>query len=288
MNYKDKKHIAIIHPSGKNRIDDKRKLERIQNIKNLGFDVTEILPNQVSYDGVTAAPIMERAAQLGYALTMRRFNILIAARGGMGCTEIIPFLENILPPVIPEKTLIGFSDISFIGVYLSLRYPNFRYIHGQNAFSPNFFNGPMIDQKCLIELLNDIENEYTFPVKIYNNINKFSKANMAGVCVPLNLSLAESLASLKYIEFPKNNILFIEECNEHLYRIIRKLDALINSELIKNTKAIVLGNFSDCLDSNEKPLNREFLIQIISKKLNIPVIDFPLFGHDEFRFPLVM
>uniref|UniRef100_UPI0037C52868 Mur ligase family protein n=1 Tax=Silvanigrella sp. TaxID=2024976 RepID=UPI0037C52868 len=288
MNFKEKKHIAIIHPSGRNRVDDKKKLERIQKIKNLGFDVTEILPNQISYDGVTAAPIMERAAQLGYALTMRKFNILIAARGGMGCTEIIPFLENILPPVIPEKTLIGFSDISFIGVYLSLRYPNFRYIHGQNAFSPNFFNGPMLDQKCLIELLNDTENEYTFPVKIYNNIDKFSKSNMDGVCIPLNLSLAESLASLKYIEFPKNNILFIEECNEHLYRIIRKIDALINSELIKNTKAIVLGNFSDCLDSNEKSLNREFLIDIISKKLNLPIIDFPLFGHDEFRFPLVM
>ena len=288
MAEKGKKHIAIIHPAGKNRVDEKKKQERINKIKELGFDVSEIQPNQNSFDAVTAGPVMERAAQLGYALTMRKFHILFAARGGMGCTEMIPFLENILPPVIPDKTLVGFSDISFIGVYLSLRFPNFRYIHGQNAFSPNLFNGPMLDQKCLFDLLNNIENEFSFPVKIYSNIDNSNKTTLEGVCVPLNLSLAESIATLRYLELPKNNFLFIEECNEHLYRILRKIDSLINSNLLKDTKAIVLGNFSDCIDSSERPLNREFLINIISKKTNLPIIDFPLFGHDEFRFPLVM
>ena len=287
MNEISKRHIAIIHPSGKNRLGLKDKDDRINKIKERGFEVTEIQPNQSSFDGVTAAPVMERATLLSYALTMRKFHILFAARGGMGCTELIPFLENILPPVIPDKTLVGFSDISFLGVYLALRYPNFRYIHGQTAFSPNFFSGPMIDQRCLFELLENKETEYKFPAKVYSNLNKIKK-NIEGICVPLNLSLAESLSTLGYLKFPKNTILFIEECNEHLYRIIRKLDALINSRLIENTSAIVLGSFTDCLDANEKILNRELLAKVIAKKTNLPVIDLPIFGHDEFRFPLVM
>lgn len=287
MNAKLKHHIAIIHPSGKSRIGMADKEERINKFRDLGFDVTEVLPTQSSIDGVTAAPVMERVAQLGYALTMRKFYVLFAARGGMGCTEMIPFLENILPPVIPDKIMVGFSDISFLGVYLSLRYPNFKFIHGQTAYSSNLFTGPMLDQKCLFELLNGIELDYQFPTKIYSNLNKIIK-NIEGVCIPLNLSLAESLASLSYLKLPKNNILFLEECNEHLYRIIRKFDALINAKFFENTSAIVLGSFSGCLDNNERSLNREFLLKIIAKKVNIPIFDLPIFGHDEFRFPLVM
>ncbi|APJ03062.1 Mur ligase family protein [Silvanigrella aquatica] len=282
-----KPHIAIIHPSGRLKISDKEKEERIQKLKGLGFDLTEILPQQNSVDGVTSAPVLERASQLSYALTMRKFPLLFAARGGMGCTELVPFLENMLPPVIPDKTLVGFSDISFLGAYLSLRYPNFKYIHGQNAYAQNLFTGSERDQKCLFELLNNVENDYSFHGTLFPQLSDIHK-KIEGVCVPLNLSLAESLCTINYLKFPKNNILFLEECNEHLFRILRKFDALINSGFMSASKAIVLGSFSGCFDAQEKPLKREDLAKIIAQKTNLPVIDLPIFGHDENRFPLVM
>lgn len=282
-----KKNIAIIHPSGKNRLDTSIKNERISQISALGYNVTEILPQQSSLDKVTAAPVLERACLLSYALTMRKFEILFAARGGMGCTELVPFLENLLPPVIPDKILVGFSDISFLGVYLGLRYPNLKYIHGQNAFSPNLFSGPILDQEALFNLLDDKICEYEFPVEVLLNYNKKIPDSFTGFCVPLNLSLAESLATIQFAKLPQNNFLFLEECNEHLYRILRKFDALINSGMLKNTRAIVVGNFSGCLDAQEKPLERDILLNIIAKKTNIPIIDFPFFGHDEYRFPIL-
>nr|BFD33003.1 hypothetical protein GTC16762_26210 [Pigmentibacter ruber] len=282
------KHIAIIHPAGKNRLSDEKRNQRIEKFRNLGYLVTEILPQQNSLDGVTAAPILERACLLGYALTMRKFDILFAARGGMGCTELIPYLENLLPPVISDKVLVGFSDISFLGVYLALRFPNFKYIHGQNAYSPNLFSGPMLDQKALFDLLNNKPDLYTFPVEIIFNQNKGIKSEIIGKCIPLNLSLAESITALQYLNFPDDNIIFLEECNEHLYRILRKFDSLINSNYLSKTKAIVIGNFSDCLDPSDKPLSRELLLNLLAKKTNLPIIDFPLFGHEEFRFPLLM
>lgn len=284
----EKKHIAIIHPAGKNRIELAKKNERIEKIKAQGFNVTEILPQIASVDGVTSAPIMERACLLSYALTMRKFEILFAARGGMGCTELVPFLENLLPPVIPDKILVGFSDISFLGIYLGIRYPNLKYIHGQCAYSPNLFTGPLLDQRALFDLLNDQTRQYHFPVQVIFNNNMLQDKDLVGVCVPLNLSLAESVSTVHYLNLPENNILFLEECNEHLYRILRKLDSLINSGMIQKTKAIVIGNFSDCFDAQDKPLNRDFLLNLISQKTNIPVIDFPLFGHAEFRFPIVL
>ncbi|WGL59069.1 Mur ligase family protein [Pigmentibacter sp. JX0631] len=282
------KHIAIIHPAGKNRISNEKRNERIEKIKNLGFLVTEILPQQNSLDGVTAGPVLERACLLSYALTMRKFDILFAARGGMGCTELIPYLENLLPPVISDKILVGFSDISFLGVYLGLRFPNFKYIHGQNSFSPNLLSGPMLDQKALFELLNHKPTAYNFPVDVISSKNIDISNEISGKCIPLNLSLAESVAAIQYLNLPEDNILFLEECNEHLYRILRKFDSLINSEFLAKTKAIVIGNFSDCFDPSDRPLSRELLLNILAKKTNLPVIDFPLFGHEEFRFPLLM
>ncbi|KAB8031746.1 Mur ligase family protein [Fluviispira multicolorata] len=283
----DTKHIAIVHPAGKVRINDKERLKNINKFEEMGFLITEIKPEQDSLDGCTSSPILERAMQLSHALTMRKYKIIFAAKGGVGCTELIPFLENLLPPVLPCKTLVGFSDISFLGIYLSLRYPNFRYIHGQNAFSSNLFTGPMLDQKVLFDLLNEKEAAFTFNTSFFHEKIVFKNHKINGVCIPLNLSLAESLSSLKHIELPEHNILFLEDCNEHLYRIIRKIDSLINSNFLINTKAIVLGNFTQCLDAQEKEIERSHLIKIIAHKTSLPILDLPIFGHDEYRFPLV-
>jgi UDP-N-acetylmuramate: L-alanyl-gamma-D-glutamyl-meso-diaminopimelate ligase len=290
MDFKNtqKNHIAIIHPSGKINLDIKEKETRIDTLKKMGFDVTEIEPLQESFNKITAAPVIERTTLLSYALTMRKFYILFAARGGMGCTELVPFLENILPPIIPDKILVGFSDISFLGVYLALRYPNLKYVHAQNAFSTQLFTGPQIDQDSLFDTLFNKETKYFFSTSLFSVFNKKEDFSIEGVCIPINLSLAESLSSLYYLNLPKKNILFIEECHESLYKIIRKLDSLINSNFIENTVAIVLGSFTDCLDAQKNLLHHSFIVSLFSQKTNLPIFSLPIFGHGEFNFPLVM
>lgn len=277
------KHIAIVYPAGKIKISEEQKREKISTLEALGFTVSDVKPELDSLDGCTSSPVLERATQLSFALTARKFHVLMAARGGVGTTELIPYLENLLPPVIADKTFVGFSDNSFLGVYLALRFPNLRYIHGQMAFSNNVSGEPEMDKRALVELLNDKPTTHVFPCDFLG-----TEHVVHGVCVPLNLSLAESVAAFRYLNFPENTILFVEECNEHLYRIIRKLDSIINSGLIQNVKAIVVGSFSDCLDSKEKPLDRKLLLKIFARKTKLPIYDLPIFGHDAFRFPLLM
>lgn len=304
----EKKHIAVVYPAGFIKIGQEEREKRILAFKNLGYEVTELYPKLPSDDNCTASPVLERATLLSYALTMRKFSIVLTDRGGVGTTELVPYLENLLPPVIPDKILVGFSDISFLGIYLATRFPNLTFIHAQPFFTKNSTIWQNMDLNATLDLLNNKSSTFTFPVSIipsriedkssyslYKSSHglqdvgiKSHENRIEGKCIPVNLSLAESLSACPFIELKENNILFLEDCNEYVYRIIRKIDSLINSGFIKNTKAIVLGSFNNCLDSNEKPASREFLVKLFARKTKLPIADLPIFGHEKFRFPLVM
>lgn len=284
-------HVAIIYPAGVIRTKKEEREKRIAYLESHGFQVTDLFPQLPTKDNCTSSPTLERATQLSFALTMRKFSIIMTDRGGVGTTELVPYLENLLPPVISNKILVGFSDISFLGVYLGIRYPNLKFIHGSAFISKNDGVANELDQNTLIELLQGNTKEFSFPIKITTpeiGLSSFQKTTLVGKCIPINLSLAESLAACPFLTLPENNILFLEECNEFVYRIIRKIDSLINSGILKNTQAIVLGSFNNCLDNNDVPVTREFLLQLFARKLRLPVVDLPIFGHDGFQFPLVM
>lgn len=289
-----KKHIGIVYPAGKARLSEEQKQAQVQKFEQQGFLVTEIRPEWPSPDGCTSSPVLERASQLAYALTARKFHIVMAARGGVGTTELVPFLENMLPPVLSDKTFVGFSDNSFLGCYLALRYPNMRYIHGQMAFPSLPHQENDLDRSRLLDLLQDrdVEDSFTAPV-VCSKLSalydiEMKKISLTGTCIPLNLSLAESVSSVPFLKFPEKSILFLEDCHEHFYRIVRKCDSLINSGLLDSVQAIVLGDFSDCLGADEKPLDRSALLNWFAEKTGLPVFDLPIFGHGNRRFPLIM
>lgn len=282
-------HIAIVYPSGKMQKTLEEKDNRIKLLEKEGFQVTNLEPILKSLNGVTAAPVIERAALLAHALTNRKFDLLMAARGGYGTTELIPYLELMLPPVLPEKTLIGFSDISYLGGYLASRFSNFRYIHAKNAFSDTLCLDENQEKTVLFDLMKCCKTQ-TLSVK--KSTFKCVALNMGtqaikGVCIPFNLSLAESFSATLGAQFPEHTVLFLEDCNEYLHRLLRKIDSLINSGLMENVTAVVLGEFSQAENHIDNHMNREDFLKIISEKLNKPVIDFPLFGHGRYCFPLV-
>lgn len=281
-------HIAIVYPSGKSQktLDDQ--IHRIKALEQEGFCVTHLVPELNSNNGITAAPVIERAALLSHALTNRKFDLLMVGRGGYGATELIPFLELMLPPVLPTKTLVGFSDISYLGAYLSCRFPNLRYIHAKNAFSDHLFLDEHDEKTVLFHLMRLKSAEQSIsPNKFFCSAINLDATELVGVCIPFNLSLAESFASTKNAQFPQNTILFLEDCNEYLHRVLRKLDSLINSGLMANVIAIVLGEFSQSENYTGDKIKRDDLFKLFASKTNKPVIDFPLFGHGKYCFPLV-
>lgn len=277
---------ALVHPAGRTKLTDSERTERIRILASLGFSLTELAPEVPEDFQLTSGKPVERAMLLSQALTQRKYSYVWSSRGGFGTTELVRFLEACLPPVLPSKTFIGFSDNSFLGNYLAARHPNLTYIHANHAFDQTLLSEGNRDTQILFDLINGKKIEpLTLAATAANG--KENEHDISGPCIPFNLSLAESFCSLKHIKLPAQSILFLEDINEELFRVMRKFDSLNNSGMLSHCSAIVLGNFTDCVKFDGSAASEEEIAQLFSRKIQIPVIVSKVFGHAQARLPLV-
>jgi UDP-N-acetylmuramate: L-alanyl-gamma-D-glutamyl-meso-diaminopimelate ligase len=278
---------ALIHPAGKVRLSTEERGKRLQQLTELGLNLTEFVPEIDEQFDLTAGKPLDRAILLAQSLTLRKFSYIWAARGGFGTTELIPFLENLLPPVLPPKLFIGFSDNSFLGNYLAARYPNLTYVHANHAFDPLLLDSGNTDTKLLFQLIRgETPKPQTFDAQWCSAVSG-DAVSLTGPCIPFNLSLAESFAALRHVSLPDDCILFLEDINEELFRVQRKFDSLINAGFIEKCSAIVLGSFSDCKKADGSVASEMEIAQLLSRKSGKPVLVLKAFGHEQSRLPLV-
>lgn len=278
---------ALVHPAGRTRLNESERAARLGQLSDLGFSLTELNPEVNEVHELTAGKPLERALLLSQALTQRKYNFVWASRGGFGTTELVRFLESCLPPVLPPKMFIGFSDNSFIGNYLAARHPNLTYVHANHVFDSTLLEPNNSDTGILFELLR---GKTPAPVTIKAESvarSASTQTQITGPCIPFNLSLAESFAALKHVDVPQGAILFLEDINEELFRVVRKFDSLVNAGVTERCAAIVIGNFTDCPKSDGTHATEKEIASLFSRKVNIPVLVAPVFGHAKARMPLV-
>lgn len=278
---------ALIHPAGKVRMSETEQAERIRHLHAAGVALHTFTPENEELFDLTAGKPLDRAMLIAQALTLRKYPFLWAARGGFGTTELIPFLENLLPPVLPPKLFIGFSDNSFLGNYLAARYPNLTYVHANHAFDPQLLSPNNPDTDILFKILR---GQPPAPVTLtaeWSSYLRNDTLTASGPCIAFNLSLAESYASTRHVSIPDNTILFLEDINEDLFRVLRKFDSLVNAGFIAHCSAIVLGQFTDCKKPDGTLATNQEIAELIARKVQIPVLLLGVFGHEQTRMPLV-
>jgi UDP-N-acetylmuramate: L-alanyl-gamma-D-glutamyl-meso-diaminopimelate ligase len=284
--------VSVVYPSGQLSLTADQKMVRHEEMKSLGFFTKSFEPENASENGYSCGTALERALLLSQALTDRKSATLWAARGGFGASETIPFLENLLPPALPPKTLVGFSDVSFLGNYLFQRYPNFNYIHANNFFDPKLLKGSSEWERSL--LLNLISTGSAprihqplewFIFETGYGTQKDIPKTIEGACIPLNMALAAVLSSVPGFKLSSPNIIFLEDINENTFRLLRLADQMLLAGLFDNTKAVILGEFQNCFEGNEETLQN--FGRLLSKKTHLPVFGWEAFGHGKNRVPLV-
>lgn len=198
-----------------------------------------------------------------------------AARGGYG---ILRWADRVNWAEISEKSPVvtGFSDVTVLHSALNSR--GIKSVHG-----PMLCTLPYTSRASRQALLNcfltgnfpDLEARQV----VYEG--ESVRARLAGG----NLCCLSHLAGTPWEPVWDGSILFIEDVNEPLYRIDRMLTHLLQSGRLSGAVGIVLGEFTQCGES-ETMLADLFRDRL--QGLRVPVISGLPAGHGTDNMPLLM
>jgi muramoyltetrapeptide carboxypeptidase len=176
-------------------------------------------------------------------------NIAIAMRGGYGLSRLLPKIQwdRLAKAVDDGLVIVGHSDVSSLQIGLfaktgrvSFAGPMLSYDFGRQPAELSQFTLHHFQEAVLRQNL-DVQ------VQHQQRWLDSSQADFEGTLWGGNLSILVSLLNTSY--FPsksliKNGILFIEDINEHPYRVERMLLQLLQAGVLETQQAILFGDFS--------------------------------------------
>jgi muramoyltetrapeptide carboxypeptidase len=184
---------------------------------------------------------------------------LVAARGGYGSAQLLPFFDAAVLGNRP-KAFIAYSDNTAILTWL-----------GQ-ALDLVSFHGPMIEgrfakgeagydrdtfERCLCRAAP--MGEIAHPAVTVLNSGEAAGVLLGGTLTQLTASLGTPYA----FSPPPDTILFLDEVGERPYRIDRMLTQLRFSGILARVSAIVFGELPNCDEAAGAPVARDVIAEML-------------------------
>lgn len=265
--------------------------DSITNLEKLGFRVY-YSQNILARYGYLAGTDIQRRDDLHHMFTKKEVKGIMCARGGYGCSRILPLLDYDLIRQNP-KILVGYSDITALcyGIFSKTGLICF---HGPvaistfNDFSISYFNRVLLNPEPQLLLTSAINED---PDKQNYSVVPIRSGKSSGQLAGGNLSIVVSLIGTPYDINCDGKIVFLEEIGEEPYRVDRMLTQMIEAGKFNKAAGIALGIFDKC---EPKQKNAEFdfsfsLMEVLMDRLynlGIPVIYGLSFGHITNKFTL--
>ena len=219
----------------------------------------------------------DRAAQLHDAARDPAVQVVIALRGGYGMSRLLPRLDFRL---LAEsgKLFVGHSDITALHMGLLCQ---------QGAAS---FAGPMICD----DFTRDETSDYTMrhfrdclthaECQVDAVLPDGAPDNPALDCLGVlwggNLSMLTHLMGTPYLPVVEGGILFVEDVNEHPYRVERMLLQLLHGGVLARQQALVLGDFCNYrLSDYDNGYDFNAMLAWLRREVKIPIVCGLPFGH---------
>ena len=269
--------IGLIAP-GSFITEDELK-ESVNNIESLGFK-TAYTENILARDGYLAGTDQQRTSDLHEMFTRKDIEGIVAARGGYGCTRILPFIDYELIKMNP-KVLLGYSDITAL-LYAIYTKSGLVCFHGPVGIS-TFNDYSICNMKNVLIYPYQTYTMYNLEDEENNNseIYTIRSGKASGELIGGNLSLAVSLIGTPYDVDTSGKLIFLEEVDEEPYRIDRMLTQMIEAGKFEKASGVILGNFSGC-EPKKDDKNSFSLKEVLFSRLyelNVPVVYGMSFGH---------
>jgi muramoyltetrapeptide carboxypeptidase len=218
----------------------------------------------------------ERVAQLHDVARDPEVDVVIALRGGYGMSRLLPRLDFGLL-ARSGKLFVGHSDITALQMGLLC--------HGAVSFA-----GPMICDDFTREDLSDFtmrgfaacvtqaecEIAGTVPEALADNPTVDCEGTLWGG----NLSMLTHLVGTPHLPSIDHGILFVEDVNEHPYRVERMLLQLLHGGVLGRQQALVLGDFSNYrLSDYDNGYDFNTMLEWLRREVPVPVVTGLPFGH---------
>lgn len=219
-------------------------------------------------------------------------HVALATRGGYGLSRMLDQLDWALLARSVERgtAWVGHSDLTALHL-AALAHGAAGPAKPGEGVSAGFWAGPMacgdfghpdspdggddVTQACFVEAVTGELEAVGFRTE-----QGFDGLEVSGRLWGGNLAMMQALLGTPHFPKVRNGILFLEDVNEHPYRIERALLQLHQAGVLKQQKAIVLGSFSEYRKS---PLDRGYTLKTVIAHLRslteVPILTGLPFGH---------
>ena len=213
----------------------------IAELRQLGFEPV-FDAGVFDRDGYVAGRPSARARALIAAFEDPAVAAIVAARGGYGSVELLPFLSIETLRRHP-KLLVGYSDITALLAFLTTRCGVVA-VHGP-CVAAGLNGGPAAyDASTFLRALTCTEPLGVLPAPA---LEPLAPGEAAGPIVGGNLTqLAASMGTPYAFDPPAGCVLWIEDVAERPYRLDRLLTQLRLAGVLDRACAVVCGEFPGC------------------------------------------
>ena len=292
------KAIHLIAPSGAS-LDVKSPLAGMQWLKSQGIQIE----NAACVERISerfAGNDQERLDELNQLTQISPQKLVMAMRGGYGIHRLLPDIEwpAIAKAIQGGLQICGHSDFTAfeLGMLaktgaITLSGPMLNYDFGRAQDDGQAIEPDKFMWQHFLKAINErkLDCEVAATQSFLGNAS--SKA-MSGMLWGGNLTVLASLVGSSYMPSAaqtQGGILFLEDVNEHPYRIERMLMQLLDAGILSNQGAILLGGFSAYrLYDNDRGYSLQSAIEAIRKRLSksIPILTGLPFGHQADKLTL--
>ena len=276
---RNKLSVRLIYPSSGE--EEGKVQKRIVALQKLGCTVFyDENPRDIFWPQ-TASTIDHRAQTLVNALCEQESDVIMAARGGYGASDLLPSMPWTILKNIKPKWFVGFSDISALhcGFYTKLGWKTL--MHG--SFDGEEGWEKRADFHKLFALLQGRERDVRLQLDgawHFDAPNTEREGLLFGGC----LSVLTNLIGTPY--GPQNladHILFLEDLNETPAKLMRQWNQWIQSGLLEGVQAVVIGD----LQNTYSPLSQQEIKKEFFRRSGLPVYSTSAFGHGKSNVPLL-
>jgi muramoyltetrapeptide carboxypeptidase len=261
-----------------------------RRLKALGFDVSVDESALLKHQRFAGEDDARLAALHRVADAAPR--VALATRGGYGLSRLLDRIEwPVLARSVERGTAwVGYSDVTALQLGALAHAAAGPAKPGENV-SAGFWAGPMacsdfghpdlpdggddVTQDCFVEAVaGDLE------AVGFRTESGFDGVEVSGRLWGGNLSVVQALLGTPHFPKVRGGILFLEDVNEHPYRIERALLQLHQAGVLGAQKAILLGAFTEFRKS---PLDRGYTLKSAIAHLRsvcaVPILTGLPFGH---------